>query len=258
MPTPPSAPTMAVMATFPARADVVQRAVATLAPQVDQLVLVLNAHTDVPAWCAAIPNLRAIVPDQDRKDVAKFSMPFPDDTWVFLADDDILYPHDYVAQSLVRAQATGLAPRAIFGYHGTIYGFTFFHGLRASLRRHSKIFRRTRSLHPSLYRHVLVFGKALDRAWKVEQLGTGTVMAMGKNLMALQDAEGSEMRVDTRLAAWAHRQGIPMIALPRQEGWMVDTEQDNAIYTSYTLHTTQAFKDEVARFAGKIKKTGPL
>lgn len=245
---------LAVMATFPARSAAVRAAAERLAPQVDRLVVVFNEHTKVPDWCASIPNLEGVLPDVDRKDVAKFYVPFPPDAWVFLVDDDLVYPLDYVESSIRSAVATGLSDHAIFGYHGTTYGWN---GGKSFLH-HLLNFARTPVFHRAVFSHVLRFDRALAKAWRVEQLGTGTVLALGKNLMDLTTAEGSERRVDTRLASWAFQTGRPMVALPRARGWMQNTNQSDSIFASYTLRRPQEFLDEVALFSGKIKGLGPL
>jgi hypothetical protein len=248
----------AVMATFPARSESVQRAVRMLANQVDVIVVVFNEYTEVPAWCSEIPNLRPVVPDKDRKDVSKFLPVVPDDAWVFLVDDDLKYPADYVAHSLASIEALGAPPHTIFGYHGTIYGWFVAAGFAKALVRHVLSFARHRSFHRAAYRRVLRFDRALPSAWKVEQLGTGTVVARGRDLMRLADAEGSERRVDTRLASWAQRTGRSMVALPRAHEWLQNTVQEETIYDTYTSHRPQEFLDEVSLFSGKVKGLGPV
>src|SRR5690606_1183095 len=86
---------------------------------------------------------------------------------VFLIDDDLVYPPDYVSRTLAAMQALGDLP-AMGGYHGSLY------------------YRPTPSLNPrrmwdylsftdrriALYRKPLRFYEALERPVVVDQIAT--------------------------------------------------------------------------------------
>ena len=96
------------LATFPGRAGIFRQVVNAILPQVDRLVIVFNEMDQAPADLQADPRIEAITTDRDTKDLGRFLVrPQPDDI-VFLIDDDIGYPQDYVASTPARVE--GLEP----------------------------------------------------------------------------------------------------------------------------------------------------
>jgi hypothetical protein len=91
--------TVANLASFPARILTLKTVLDQISHQFDQINLVLNEYDSVPNFINSYQNVSAILPDEDLKDLGKF---FPDisgfDT-VFLLDDDIFYPQDYVSRT---------------------------------------------------------------------------------------------------------------------------------------------------------------
>ena len=60
------------MATYPARRRTVARTLATIAPQVEHLSLVLNQYDSVPDELRVFENVEFIIPPQDLRDTGKF------------------------------------------------------------------------------------------------------------------------------------------------------------------------------------------
>lgn len=244
---------VANMATFPARADQIESAVRRLAPQVDRLNLVLNEYDEIPSWCGAIPNLDARIPDRDRKDINKFWPCVDADDIVFLVDDDLTYPKDYVAHTMAEISRSKRDPATtIFGYHGTTYGVTpFTQKIKNVLRGR---FGRNRAKYAKTG---LMYASALAHPTAVDQLGTGTVALRGAIIPAMTDLEGGERRADVRLARLANERGITMIALPRSEGWIpYSTNDASSIYNTYTLTMPPELADEISSFAGCSRRRG--
>lgn len=211
------------MATYPARRDLLEQSVRSLAPQVDRVFLVLNDYAEVPPELADIPNLEAILPAKDLKDTGKFlPVPAADDV-VVLADDDLLYNPDHVRHLLAAGEEIGL-DRNVVGLHGALY------------------------LSP-LKRRTLRFFHALDAARRVHQLGTGTVLALGRNLPPHDFMAGSEKFVDVRYARWLAEQGIGLWIVARPRGFLVEIPDDSGrretIFQGFTKLRPQALQDEV-------------
>lgn len=186
------------LATFPPREGIFRKVVAAILPQVDRLFIVFNGYAAVPADIAETPRITAIVPDRDLRDAGKFRFaPAPDDI-VFLIDDDLAYPADYVARTMDRASAIGWG-QGIFGY----LGFT-------PERRGDGQFR--------WGIHYLREAKAAPQP--ASMLGTGAVVARGDLLPPLSEVEPYHGAVDVGLARWAARRGVALTMLPRAEGWL--------------------------------------
>lgn len=190
------------MATFPARAGIFRRVVDAILPQVDRMVIVFNETDEVPADIAADPRIEAITTDRDTKDLGRFfSRPDPDDI-VFLVDDDISYPADYVARSIQAASRIGWDGH-VFGYRG----MDFRHGDEGDRGW-----------------QVIRFSDPLPQPLGVRMLGTGTVLARGDAIPAISEMAPYLGHADVGFAWLGLRAGRRAWALPRDRRWLGDIE----------------------------------
>lgn len=230
------------IATYPGRSTTLPAVIEALYQQVDILNLILNEYAAVPEWVQQYPNVRAVIPAQDLKDTGKFLPAWQDDDMVFLADDDISYPPDYVESSLRKWERLG-TNRAIAGYHASIYsrptssfleqkGITFDHYCE----------------HVSDYRDVLHFVFSVEEPCPVDQLGSGTLLAPGFLLPSFQYMQDAQRFVDVRLARWTFAQGIRQIALQRAESWIKPLETSESIYESFTAKNPPSVSQEILSF----------
>ncbi len=85
----------ACMASIPSREDALQRTVASLINQVDALMIHLNGYAAVPQYLNH-PKIEVVAGDNSLGANSKFH--YVDDLsgYVFICDDDLLYPADYV------------------------------------------------------------------------------------------------------------------------------------------------------------------
>lgn len=191
------------MATFPARAGIFRRVVEVILPQVDRLVIVFNEMDDAPADLEADPRIQAITTDRDTKDLGRFfSRPAPDDI-VFLIDDDIAYPADYVARSIERASA--------IGWDGNLFGYA-----ASDYRAGGEGQRGWRRIQP---------GAALPQPLGVRMLGTGTAFARGDAIPTISEMAPYLGHADVGFALLNARAGRRAWALPRKGGWLADLPQ---------------------------------
>lgn len=188
------------LATFPARAGIFRRVVDTILPQVDRLVIVFNEMDQAPADLEADPRIEAITTDRDTKDLGRFFIrPRPDDI-VFLIDDDIAYPADYVARSIARADA--------IGWDGNVFGYAasdFRHGAEGE--------RGWRRIRPDA---------ALPQPLNVRMLGTGTALARGDAIPTISEMAPYLGHADVGFALLNHRAGRRAWSLPREGRWLAD------------------------------------
>ena len=240
---------IANMATYPARENTLPQVVSSIAGQVDVLRVVLNEFTSEPE--GEYPsNVEFVFPPEDYKDLGKFYPEIPEGTsFVFLLDDDLLYPNDYVTKSIARVNQYG--GQAIFGYHASNYL-----PVKLSLNPKSWLGVIACALFQGnlrKWRTVFSFDDALAQPVLVDQLGTGTVMFEPQYMPPFEVMKGSSKFVDVRLSKWANERGIPMVALPRTNKWIDGLEFDENIFKTFTRRTPDHVLKEIRSFAGNAR-----
>lgn len=229
---------VANIATFPGRIDQCAIAIKSMAHQVDIINVVLNEYVFVPSHLKAIERTKFIFPPEDLKDVGKFYPDFDDEDDVFLCDDDIIYPPNYVTTMMQhRAKLNDLNP--ILGLHGVIYS-DYYDGKHRSGRL------------------VDVFTNALDRSRLVNQLGTGTVYCKGWQMPSFEYMIGSERFVDVRFATHSYENKYPCICVSREKDWLKQLEISNSIYESFTMSSPINVICEIQKIAGFSKLNGAI
>lgn len=242
---------VANLATYPRRRDGVIETARRIAPQVDRLNLVLNEYDEAISELSSLGNIEQIIPAEDTKDTGKFLPAVGADDIVFLIDDDLIYPEDYVAMSLQRIekyQKTSI----VFGYHGSSYILPRF-----SLN--SRHFKRWWTYDPARiaeYRRVIPFYRKRDKAFLVDQIGTGTGILRGNLMPSFEYMASSQSFVDVRLAKWCFEQGIPQVALPKADYWIQDHSYEETIYGDFTRHNPANVAEEIRGFAYKRPMVG--
>lgn len=229
------------MATFPDRLSVLPQAVSSIASQVDRVYLVLNDYTEVPEEIAGISNVEPILPPEDLKDVGKFLPQAGPDDLVFLADDDIQYEPGYVEGLLTAGETLGL-DRVVVGYHGSIYGDVAANGVND--------------------RNIYSFYRPRRKTIRVDQLGTGVLMALGRNIAPLSHMMGSQKFVDVRYAAWLHDRGVASWCIRRDKPLATQLfpkgKGRGSIYKTFTMSSPATVMAEILMYAGKAPGLGEV
>lgn len=223
---------IANMASFPARYSQMKTALASISGQMDGINLVLNEYKAIPRELSRFQNLNPILPQNDLKDLGKFSTVVEEGHDLFLVDDDIEYPADYVSTMVdhrCRLAAAGIQD-PILGLHSIIYS-DFFDG-RASAR------------------NVSIFDNENTGYRLVNQVGTGTVYCKSDQMPPFSHMAGSERYVDVRFAAWAYDRQYPLINVPRPQSWLKQIEVESSIFSSFTVDWPAEVVREVNRFGG--------
>lgn len=220
------------LATYPAREEVFHHSIESVYNQVDQINLVLNEYRYIPKKLAKYGHVNPIIPEYDLKDVGKFYPITYSDDFMFLCDDDIIYPADYVETMLsIYEQYSHYNP--ILGLHGCVYS-DFFEGLHKS-------------------RLVHVFHHALDKHRLVNQLGTGTVVCKGSQMPRFEFMESSQKFVDLRFAVHAYNKHYPMVCVKRDKDWLTAISTDETIFENFTQYWPKELIQEVQQIAGFSK-----
>ncbi|WP_278386788.1 glycosyltransferase [Stutzerimonas kunmingensis] len=208
----PAQPVVASLCSIPERADQLRQTLASLAPQVDALHLYLDRYESVPDFVKDCHPQVKVYLSQDYpglRDNGKF-LAFATQAeacYYFTADDDILYPPDYVASMVRRIEHYGR--QAVVGVHGVLVpeeAQGYFSG----------------------FRKVLMFTRELERDALVSNLGTGTVAFHSSLLRGLDIAHFREAGMaDIYLSLFCKQRNIPMVAIARPEGWLQELPSPN-------------------------------
>lgn len=221
---------IANVATYPVRQQTCLRALRSIAEQVDVLNVTLNEYTSVPPAFRGLENAHFHIPDRNLRDLGKFCFAVGDDDDVFLCDDDIVYPGDYVSW-MMRLRADSPLEDPVLGVHGVIYS-DYYDG-------------RSRS-----GRLVHTFHRPLEKAVQMNQLGTGTVYAKGRQMPSFEYMDGSSGFVDIRFARHAHDRGYPMICVARGKDWLTEVKNEETLYLSVTRNLPARALQDVQHFGG--------
>lgn len=218
------------VATYPGRIGNLPTMLESVAAQFDEIHVVLNEYSkrqqrSLPRFA----NVHYVVPGEDLKDTGKFLREARADEYVFLMDDDLVFPPDY-ADTLVAYLSRLPSPRVAIGLHGVIYS-DLFEGAAPS-------------------RFVAKFDKALAKPILVNQLGTGCLMLRGDLMPSFEFMRSSQRFVDVRFARYCHENGIGMLCVAREAGWVKDQEPEESIFETYTrIHHGEQL-GEILAFAG--------
>lgn len=199
------------MASFPPRLQSLEASMASILPQLDELILYLNDYEDIPAF-ARHPKVRVVRSQDaagDLRDNGKFyDLPKEDDAYVFTLDDDLIYPTDYVARMIHQIEM--LNRSSVVGLHGVI----FPHGEFAKLSDRTVFhFRRQAPGH------------------FVDLLGTGTTAWHSSTFKPTLEQFPSKGVCDLWFAAAAATQAVPLYAMPRTDNWVSEhTRFDDSLW----------------------------
>lgn len=192
---------MAGIASIPERVGSLERTLASITPQVDQVFLSLNDYTEEPAFLDDFSNVTATVRRVNAGDAEKFAAVDDWDGYVITIDDDLLYPPDYV-ETLIAGIERYDRRRACSFHGGTTSGFSArVHGA-ATLKR--------------LHCLATVAADDLD----VNAVGTGVLGWHTAHVPIWRDIFRTPNMADVYLSCHAHRFGIPLAVLAHQQGWL--------------------------------------
>ena len=225
----PPARVVAGMATHLGRRDVVERAVRSIAAQVDELHLHLNDYDEPPVG-VRLANVKITTPADygDLNDVGKFlALERLDGTeFLFTVDDDIVYPPDYVRRMLTTLEQFGRG--VALGVHAAV------------LANPMKRFYEDRS--------VAHFQRSAPHRYLADVLGTGT-MAMHSSLLpvGLEDFRAPGM-ADLWFAIGCKRRSIPRLVIDRHDEWLQPLATETSIFGS--CFADDSVQTQAAREAG--------
>ncbi len=199
------------MASFAARRESLKAVLARILPQLDELRLYLNDYDEIPDF-ALNPAIRVVLGKDaagDLRDNGKFhDLPIEGDCYVFTLDDDLHYPHDYVARMIHNIEMLGRT--CVVGAHGVIFPRGEFSNLDQ--------------------REVDTFSEPSPGHF-VDLLGTGTTAWHSSILHPCLNEFASKGQCDLWFAAAASRRGVALFSVQREQDWLTEhIRHDDSLY----------------------------
>ncbi|UZM91954.1 MULTISPECIES: glycosyltransferase family 2 protein [Pseudomonas] len=215
----PAQPVVVSLCSIPERAELLRQVLASLAPQVDAMHVYLDRYDSIPDFVRNChPQVTAYLSKdhpglRDNGKFLAFST-LAEDCYYFTADDDIVYPPDYVASMVRRIE--DYERQAVIGVHGVL--------LPEQAEGYFTSFRK-----------VHMFKKELERDALVNNLGTGTVAFHSGLLRGLDLTHfGTPGMADLHLSVFCKQRDIPMVALARPEDWLQELPSPNtSLYNEF-------------------------
>lgn len=241
---------IANLATYPSRRNNLEKVVEIISPQVDRLNIVLNQYDTVPVELEKFSNVVLIIPKDDLKDTGKFYPDVQEAEYVFLIDDDIIYPSDYVS-STVKSFEKLTFQNCIGGHHGSVY---IKPSLRNLLRSPGLLF--TYKKRIADFRIFFGLFRELKVATVVDQIGTGAAILRGKDMPPYEYMRSAIKYVDVRLARWCFEHDIMPVCLPREANWIGGVSFDETISSGFTTQNPPHVSTEILAFAFKGRSRG--
>ncbi|MBT0958080.1 glycosyltransferase family 2 protein [Alphaproteobacteria bacterium KMM 3653] len=242
---------IANLASYPPRRSNLPRVVATLAPQVDRINLVLNEYDGPLEELSSYANVKQIMPDEDTKDAGKFYPDTSDADYVFFVDDDLIYPADFIAKSIERFEALGKG-HFLGGYHASIYTKP---APSLSPKRLLKWLTYSREKIAD-HRRPFRFYETLEQPVVVDQVATNAALMRGADVPPYAYMASSQKFVDVRLAKWCFENGIRSVALPKQAHWLGEVRFEETIFHGFTRKNLPHVADEIWSYAFKAEGLG--
>ncbi|SIN78765.1 hypothetical protein [Vannielia litorea] len=239
------------LATYPPRESNLAQVVQAILPQVDRLNIVLNQYeAPLPAF-EGEEKIAQIIPDEDQKDVGKFYPDVSGADWVFMIDDDMIYPVDFVAKSIASMEAIGPG-KFLGGYHGSLYYEPQVSLSPAKLLKYL----RYKPVNIADYRKPFRFYEPLEKPTVVDQIATNAAVMRGADFPPHAFMAGSQKFVDVRLARWCFENSITPVCLPRPADWLGEVRFDETIFRGFTRQNPPHVAEEIWSYALKVPGRG--
>ena len=208
------------VASMPSRQAGLLEVVRRLLPQCDHMNVCLNDYAWVPKELIH-PKISVlhVVGDEALSDRGKFYWCRDMLGYHLTADDDIIYPYDYVRTLVAKIEEYGR--RAVISYHGSKF-----------LVAYGKLIN-----HP-FSRQLIRFGDTTDHDTSAHMIGTG-VAGYHTSVMRFDHTEMNMHGTDEHLALHCQYHKIPQIIAIHKRGWIMDNKGASLLDPIHTCRTTQ-------------------
>jgi hypothetical protein len=231
-------PRVATIATMPSRLETFQEVFHAIRAQVDHVFVYLDGYAEPPAFLAGLDRITVRRAEQignihsSSRFLCLGELNIP--AVVVCADDDIIYPSDYVA--VLANLLDVLDGNALVGVHGRIYVPPHLSYVNDAICYH--------------------FADRLDLNIHVHEVGCGTCAFVSDRLTVdplKWDVHGMD---DLNMAIEAQGRGIPRVAVARPEGWLrpYTESQDDSLWSKKVKNDTEQswrMRALLARYTGQ-------
>ena len=185
------------IASLPAREDGLERAVNSLLPQVDRMVVALNGYGHVPDFLSD-PKIYHIILDNTLGDAAKFWRCSNVSGYVLACDDDLVYPEGYADYMIAGVKKHG----GIVSLLGKQYATRPITSFR---KGYTKIFR--------------CLSRVMEDT-EVDVVGTGVLVFHTDDFYVEMEHFPVPNMADIWVAKAAHQQGVKLTVLAHHARWV--------------------------------------
>lgn len=213
------------IASIPSRHACLERTVGSLVDQVDGIGIYLDNYDAIPAWAESYGSKIKFERSQDQArdlgDAGKFFWIDGFKGYYFTCDDDLIYPHDYVAR-LIESIEKRKGPVAV-GWHGSLVLEPF------------------ESYYDSSSRRVFSFGAARPEDTPVHILGTGCLGFHTSHLKVSLDDFKTPNMADVYFALLAQEQCIPLLVIKHEKGEIAELPSSQVV--SINKHSSEGIEE---------------
>jgi len=192
----------AIIPTMPSRMPYLEKAVASLLPQVDQLFVYFNSFSQLSKAPKFLDKVTLLV-GSDLGSAARFYMAEKVDGYYAMCDDDLQYPADYIKVLVNKVEEYGR--KAVITFHGKIMDLPLvsYRGIGPG---------RIKENFPCL--KTVLFDREIQIG------GTGVMMYHTSALKVCVEDFKEKNLDDTEFSVLANKAGVPIIVAAHREGWL--------------------------------------
>jgi hypothetical protein len=212
---------IAQMVTMPVREETLHKVVFSLLDQVDLLRICLNGHSIIPRFLNRY-NIEVVQKQNNYLgDRGKILWENTENDYIFLVDDDIIYPNNYIGTLVSILESVG----GVVGVHAA--------NMKPPVKNYYKD------------RDVYHFTKALHKTIEVDVLGTGTCAFIARDFpIGLSDCMEPNV-LDCYLAVSAKKKQIKLWACKRPFAWLKSIPYADSIYNNRKSEIPTKIMNEV-------------
>lgn len=227
------------IATLPDRVDLLRQVLASIAPQVDRVNLYLDGHEEIPRGLPPAEYVYMFRKHDTRwrGDAGKFYWADSTRGYHFTCDDDLIYPHDYVARMIETIER--YQRKAAVSVLGVRFNGPWEQYYRIPVRS------RQDGKH---YKIGTAFG--LERDWWVHGLGTGTLAYHTDTISVKRESFRLPNMADVWFALAAKRQRVPCVLIARPVNWLNILHPETTIWSQWNATKDDRGQSELIRDAG--------
>lgn len=203
------------IASIPDREKLLQKTIASLIDQVDQVNIMLNNYLYTPNFCYHA-KIKVYHLDNSKGDAAKFYGLKNISGYIFTCDDDLLYPKDYVKTMIFKLEEW--KNEVILTNHGRIMNEK---PVRNSYTDRKQAFHCLKDVFSEVILHIG---------------GTGVMAWHSEAFFPDIDAIDQKNMGDIWVAKFAHEQGVKIVLNSHIEGWIQYLHPSHTIWDEHFEH----------------------